>query len=78
MKKKRSDQLQSISWEYAALLNLCTLQGLAALGYDPAKLRHWSANGNIHPVAKAPGGAFLFHTPTVIAAGRWLGETPEP
>lgn len=74
--KKRSDQLQRISWEHAAILNLGTLQGLAALGYNPDRLRHWSANGNIHPVAKAPGGAFLFHVPTVIAAARWLTETP--
>lgn len=73
--KKRSEHLQRITWENAAILNLGTLQGLAALGYNPAALRHWSADGRIHPVAKAPGGAFLFHIPTVIAAAKWLDET---
>lgn len=69
--KKRSTQLQQISLDQAAVLQLSTLAGFAALGYDPDTLRQWSADGHIHPVGKAPGGAFLFHVPTVIAAHRW-------
>lgn len=69
--KKRSEHLQPISLDQAAVLQLSTLAGFAALGYNPDTLRQWSADGHIHPVGKAPGGAFLFHIPTVIAAHRW-------
>lgn len=69
--KKRSNQLQAITWDQATALQLSTLDGFAALGYNPDQLRQWSADGHIHPVGKAPGGAFLFHTPTVIAAVHW-------
>lgn len=69
--KKRSHHLQQVSLDQAAVLQLSTLAGFAALGYNPDTLRQWSADGHIHPVGKAPGGAFLFHIPTVIAAHRW-------
>lgn len=69
--RKRSEELQRITWDQAEILRLSTLQGFSKLGMNPGVLRKWSAEGKLHPVAKAPGGAFLFHIPTVIAAKRW-------
>jgi hypothetical protein len=68
---KRSNQLQRITWDQAETLQLTTLAGLQALGYNESTLRNLAARGRIHPIAKAPGGRFLYHRPTVIAATRW-------
>lgn len=68
---KRSHQLQRVTWDQAAVLQLTTLAGLAALGFKESTLRNWAVDGTIHPVAKAPGGRFLYHRPTVIAASEW-------
>ncbi len=69
---KRSGSLQRVTWDQAALLQLASLQGLRALGFNDSTLRNWAAAGHIHPVAKAPGGQFLYHRPTVIAASEWI------
>lgn len=69
---KRSAELEAVTWDHAAMLQLATLPGMRALGYNDSTLRNWAADGRIHPVAKAPGGQFLYHQPTVQAAGRWL------
>ena len=68
---KRSPDLQRVTWDQAAVLQLASLQGLQALGYNASTLRNWAAAGQIHPVAKAPGGQFLYHRPTVNAASKW-------
>jgi len=68
---KRSAQLQRVTWDQAAVLQLTTLAGLRAFGFNESTLRNWAADGRIHPVAKAPGGQFLYHRPTVIAASDW-------
>lgn len=73
---KRSDELQRITWDQAAVLQLTTLAGLKALGYNESTLRNLAAKGRIHPVAKAPGGRFLYHRPTVIAATKWRDTPP--
>lgn len=70
--KKRSEDLQQITWDQASVMQLATLAGFARLGFNPGTLRVWSAKGVIHPVGKGPGGAFLFHIPTVIAASKWM------
>lgn len=72
MAAKRSVQLDVLTWDQAAMLQLATLQGMRALGYNDSTLRNWASAGHIHPVAKAPGGQFLYHRPTVMAAGRWV------
>jgi hypothetical protein len=69
---KRSSRLDRVTWDQAAMLQLATLQGLRALGFNDSTLRNWAAEGRIHPVAKAPGGQFLYHRPTVIAASEWI------
>lgn len=68
---KRSHTLDKITWDQAAILQLATLQGMRALGFNDSTLRNWAATGRIHPVAKAPGGQFLYHRPTVTAAAQW-------
>lgn len=69
---KRSDELDPLTWDQAAMLQLATLPAMRALGYNDSTLRNWAAAGHIHPVAKAPGGQFLYHRPTIAAAERWL------
>lgn len=69
---KRSAELDALTWDQATMLQLATLQGMRALGYNDSTLRNWAREGHIHPVAKAPGGQFLYHRPTVQAAGKWL------
>lgn len=69
---KRSAELEAVTWDHAAMLQLATLPGMRALGYNDSTLRNWAADGRIHPVAKAPGGQFLYHLPTVSAAARWI------
>ena len=69
---KRSANLDPLTWDQAAILQLATLAGLRALGYNDSTLRNWAAAGYIHPVAKAPGGAFLYHRPSVMAASTWV------
>lgn len=71
---KRSNDLQAITWDQATMLQLATLQGLQALGYNASTLRNWATQGRIHPVAKAPGGQFLYHRPTVISAAKWIQQ----
>lgn len=74
MAAKRSAELDALTWDQATMLQLATLQGMRALGYNDSTLRNWATTGRIHPVAKAPGGQFLYHQPTVQAAGRWIDE----
>lgn len=69
---KKSAKLDKITWDQAAILQLATLPALRALGYNDSTLRNWAAAGHIHPVAKAPGGQFLYHRPTVASAADWL------
>lgn len=69
---KRSSDLDAVTWDQAAMLQLATLQGLRALGFNDSTLRNWAAAGRIHPVAKAPGGQFLYHRPSVLAAANWI------
>lgn len=57
-------------------MQLATGQGLQALGYPAHQIRRWSAGGHIHPVATAPGGAHLFHVPTVRACADWHDWKP--
>ena len=71
---KRSSGLDPLTWDQAAILQLATLAGLWALGYNDSTLRNWAAAGYIHPVAKAPGGAFLYHRPSVVAASAWIAS----
>ncbi|WP_344766238.1 hypothetical protein [Aeromicrobium panaciterrae] len=52
-------------------MQLATGKALVALGYKDYQLRRWSAEGRIHPVGTAPGGAHLFHVPTVNQAAKW-------
>lgn len=68
---KRSAELQPVTWDQATLLQLASLKGMQALGFNASTLRNWAAAGRIHPVAKAPGGQFLYHRPTVLAAAKW-------
>lgn len=69
---KRSANLEPLTWDQAAMLQLVTLTALRAFGFNDSTLRNWAAEGHIHPVAKAPGGQFLYHRPTVVAAARWI------
>lgn len=69
---KRSSDLEQITWDQAAMLQLATLAGMRLFGYNDSTLRNWASDGRIHPVAKAPGGQFLYHRPSVVAASRWL------
>jgi hypothetical protein len=71
---KRSSDLTPVTWDQATMLQLATLPGMRALGFNDSTLRNWTADGRIHPVAKAPGGQFLYHHPTVLAAARWIEE----
>lgn len=64
--------LPKITWDQATVLQLATTRGLTALGYSEHQLRRWSAAGIIHPIGTAPGGAHLFHVPTVNAAADWV------
>lgn len=69
---KRSAELDKVTWDQAAMLQLVTLTALRAFGYNASTLRNWASAGHIHPVAKAPGGQFLYHRPTVLAAADWI------
>ena len=69
---KRSAELQRLTLDQAAVLQLTTLEGLQGLGFKASTLRNWASDGHIHPVAKAPGGKFLYHRPTVLAASTWM------
>lgn len=69
---KKSGDLDALTWDQAAMLQLATLTGMRALGFNDSTLRNWAAAGYIHPVAKAPGGQFLYHHPTITAADRWI------
>lgn len=64
--------LPKITWDQADLMQLATSESLMALGFKDYQLREWSAEGRIHPVGTAPGGAHLFHAPTVFAAAKWV------
>lgn len=62
-----------IAWEQAELLGLATVRQLSILtGRTASSLRHWAGDGRIHPVAQAPGGAFLYHVATVLSAAKWI------
>jgi predicted site-specific integrase-resolvase len=69
---KRSADLDKLTWDQATMLQLATLQGMRALGFNDSTLRNWAHEGHIHPVAKAPGGQFLYHRPTVMKAAEWV------
>lgn len=69
---KRSADLQRVTWDQAVVLQLVTLAGMKSMGYNESTLRNWAAEGWIHPVAKAPGGRFLYHRPTILRAADWV------
>lgn len=71
----RQRTYQAVTWDQAEMLRLATLRGCSELvGVSPSTLRDWAAAGRIHPVGQAPGGAFLYHVPTVISAHQWAQD----
>ena len=63
-----------VTWDQATVLQYATVGALADVyGWPTITLRRAIAAGHLHPVGTAPGGAHLFHVPTVCAAADRLG-----
>ncbi|WP_311208750.1 MULTISPECIES: hypothetical protein [unclassified Aeromicrobium] len=71
-----------VTWDQASILQYATMQALADVyGWPIITMRRAVAAGHIHPVGTAPGGAHLFHVPTVLAAAEhhgWKRKTTRP
>ena len=68
--------LPRYTWDQAHEKGLATAAGFSAVGIAASTIRRWAAKDIVHPVAKAPGGAFLFAidevsvVPDILTRGR--------
>lgn len=52
--------LQTYTWDQAAIAGLATARGFSALNIPATTIRKWASRGRILAAGKAPGGAHLY------------------
>lgn len=65
--------LDKYTWDQAHVACLATANGFKALDIPAGTVRWWAAEGLIHAVGKAPGGAHLYDIGEVSA----VADRPE-
>jgi hypothetical protein len=58
--------LDRYTWDQATIAGLATARGFMVYAIPAVTIRRWAHEGHIHATGKAPGGAHLYHVPTVL------------